>query len=309
MIPNRLVFIWLGKKLPWSAGIAIRSACQVQQPQEIVLYHEGLEFSGEGWDLVQRLPQLKVVPIDDSLFAELPDSGFCLQLFHELKSPATRANLLRLAVLYRWGGVYLDTDVIAVQPWDDLLSLSGFCGVEPVALPAHLFGSFNPIHWVVCGMRFAWRELCTRLPKGEQWFRIFEGHFAMAANNAVMGSEPGNPVLQKAFTLIAQMDPQIQRKRFRLGTHLLQQLTGNRSSPHMTVFPSNYFYPVGPEVSCHWFRKGSAHRLEQMIYPETKVVHWYNSVEARYLKEPLNAHWVDRNPTTAFAELVRRFAG
>ena len=285
------------------------SASRVQQPQEIVLYHEGLQFSGEGWELVKDLPQLKLVPIEDSLFSDLPDSGFCLQLFHELKSPASRANLLRLAVLYRWGGVYLDTDVIAVKPWDELLNLPGFCGVEPVALPAYLFESFNPLYWMVCGLRYSWRYLCTFIPRGEQWFRLFERNYAMAANNAVIGAEPGNPLLQKAFTMIAQMDPATQRKRFRLGTHLLQQLTENRSSPHMTVFSSRSFYPVGPVVSCHWFCKGSARRLDKMLFPETKVVHWYNSVEARYLKEPLNAQWVERNPTTAFAELVRRFAG
>lgn len=308
MIPNRIVFIWLGKTLPWSAGVAIRSASRVQAPDELVLYHEGLEFQGEGWDLVAGLPGLRLVAVSDALFDGLNDDGICLRLFHELKSPATRANLLRLAVLYRWGGVYLDTDVIAVRPWGDLLSLPGFCGTEPIAMPADLFGSWNPLRWLACGLRFAWRDLCTRIPRGEQWFRLFEGSFVPAANNAVIGAEAGNALLEMAFSTIQSMDESLRRKRFRLGTHLLQRLTGNRSQAAMTVFPAMYFYPVGPEVSCHWFRDGSASRLQEMLYPETRIVHWYNSVEGRFLTEPLDKNWVQAHPDSAFSELVRRYA-
>lgn len=307
MIPNRVVFIWLGKTLPWTAGVAMRSAAHVQKPDELLLYHEGLETAGEGWELVKDLPGLRLVPVADVLFEGLDDDGVCLRLFRELKSPATRANLLRLAVLFRLGGVYLDTDVVVVRPWHDLLRQQGFCGTEPVALPADLFGSLNPLRWAGCGLRFAWRELCTRLPRGEQWFRWFEGSFAAAANNAVIGAEAGNALLGRAFAVIRAMDEETRRKRFRLGTHLLQSLTGNASSPAMTVYPSTYFYPVGPEVSCHWFRAGSASRLGDMLYPETRVVHWYNSVEGRFLREPLDARWVENHADTAFAELWRQY--
>ena len=307
MIPNRIVFIWLGRHLPWSAGLALRSASRVQQPDELVLYHEGLEEAGEGWELVRGLPHLRLVEVSPSLFEGLGDEGHALRLFKEMKSPATRANLLRLAVLYREGGVYLDTDVVALRPWHDLLGQEGFCGTEPVALPSDLFGSLNPLRWAACGLRFAWRELCVRLPRGEQYFRLFEGSFAPAANNAVIGARPGNELLAQAFRTIAAMDEKMRRKRFRLGTHLLQRLTGNRSTPAMTVYPAPYFFPVGPEVSCHWFRPGSAARLGGMVLPETRVVHWYNSVEARFLQEPLDAAWVRAHPSTAFAELARPY--
>lgn len=36
----------------------------------------------------------------------------------------------RLDVIYRYGGIYLDTDVELVKPLDDLLELKGFCGFE-----------------------------------------------------------------------------------------------------------------------------------------------------------------------------------
>lgn len=36
----------------------------------------------------------------------------------------------RLDVIYKYGGIYLDTDVELIRPLDDLLELKGFCGFE-----------------------------------------------------------------------------------------------------------------------------------------------------------------------------------
>ena len=62
MIPNRLIFIWLGPKFPWSGGIAIRSAYQVHKPQSIWLVHEGMQQEGDGWDLIKDIEGRKSSP-------------------------------------------------------------------------------------------------------------------------------------------------------------------------------------------------------------------------------------------------------
>lgn len=36
----------------------------------------------------------------------------------------------RLDIIYQYGGIYLDTDVEVIKPFDELLSLSGFVGME-----------------------------------------------------------------------------------------------------------------------------------------------------------------------------------
>lgn len=306
MIPNRIFFIWFGRQLPWTAALAIRSTWHVQKPGEILLYHSGLENSGLVADLAAEIPALKLCPIEKELFENLDDGGVTYELFSELPSPATKANLVRLALLYKFGGVYLDTDVIMVEEFGKLLELRGFCGVEPVALPQEIFKSINPFRWLFCGIQFAFREFCARMPSGYKIFRLGERYYSTAANNAVLASEQGNEFFKRAFETIQKMPPAEQRKRFRLGTHLLQKLTQNQSSPEMTVLPAEFFYPLGPEVSAHWFRKGTAKQLGDMLYADTKIVHWYNSVEKRFLKTKIDGTWVEHHPDTAFSELAKK---
>ena len=54
-------------------------------------------------------------------------------------------------------------------------------------------------------------------------------------------------------------------------------------------------------------KPGTARLLDEMLCPETVIVHWYNSVESRLGGKALTAAWVDAHPETAFAEMVRRW--
>lgn len=49
---------------------------------------------------------------------------------YESKKYAFVTDYVRLFALYTEGGVYMDTDVEVLKPYDDLLSLSGFTGYE-----------------------------------------------------------------------------------------------------------------------------------------------------------------------------------
>ncbi|MBW2261322.1 MAG: hypothetical protein JRG91_05045 [Deltaproteobacteria bacterium] len=302
-IPSRLVFIWFGSRLPVTARVAVRSAMSVCRPDETLIVHQGLE-SGQVKDLVEAGARL--VPAGREWFEGLPEGGdTAMRLYDDLASPASRANLLRLAVLWRKGGVYMDTDTITLRDLDDLRRFDGFCGLEPVALPGDLFGSPNPARWLAAGVRLAVREGCVRLGSGVDVFRRLERYYASAVNNAVLGSRPGNPIIARAFAEIGRMASSMRGRRYRLGTHLLQRLTLNRSGPDMRVLPSAYFYPLGPEISAHWFREGSASRLDAFLRPETRVVHWYSSVEER-----VGLRWIDEDyirthaGRTAFARLA-----
>jgi hypothetical protein len=303
MIPNRIFFIWLGNNFPWSAGVAVFSALRTQKPEETVVYSD-IELQGEGFDLIKGEKGIVFKIIDSSIFKGLGDNGICEKLYNKLKSPASKANLLRLALLYKYGGIYLDTDIVFVKPIDDLLRFKGFCGTESVALPRELFESINPFAYIVCGLRFAWRFFCTYCPSGEQIFRKTEKFFSQSANNAILASEAKNPIIARAFEAINLMKESMRLKRYRLGTHLLENITQNRSSEFMEVLPSCYFYPLGPEICRHYFLDGTAKRLNKMLLPETRIVHWYNSVEHRFLNEPLSTAWLDKHLHSAFAKLV-----
>jgi len=158
MIPNRVIFIWLGKSFPWSGAKAICSAWKNQKPESIWLIHEGLEKKGNSWEAIKNIPTLQLMEVSDKNFEALHDDELCLSLFRTLKSPASKAHLLRLALLYKEGGVSLDTDVMEVRPWNDLLHQLAFCGVEPVAFPNAICKSLNPFRSIQCRLLFAFHK-------------------------------------------------------------------------------------------------------------------------------------------------------
>jgi hypothetical protein len=304
MIPNRVFFIWFGNKLPWAAGLAILSAKRVQNPEEILLYADS-EITGDGYDLIKDVPGIALKIIDDSLFSDLNDNGLILKLFQRFRKPALKSDLLRFALVYKYGGVYLDTDIIAVKPWDDLLKYKGFCGLEAVAFPGDLYTSSNPFRYLFAGILYLWRLLCAYLPQGWRIFRPTERFFRHSANGAILGSEPKNKMIEEFFTEISKLKEKDFSVPACIGPHIVQKATKDKSSENMETLPSAYFYPLGPDISLQYFRNGSVKHLNEILLPQTRIVHWYNSVEKKYLRQQLSKEWIEEHPTSAFAKLAQ----
>lgn len=305
-IPDRLIFVWIGPDLPLTAQIAIASAIDVCAPHETVLIADGLRPDAPGLAAVADLPGFRWQAVDDALLAELP--GFAgdgaAALYRDLKQPAARSNLLRLAELWHRGGVYLDTDTITVRPFGELLDEPAFIGVEPIAWPTGVRGSFRPDLYAKACARVVARYACQFAPRPERAFERLRRFFPLAVNNAVMGACPHNPAIGRALETIAAMPVDQRLRRFRLGTHLMQEITQNRSGEHMRVLEPAYFYPLGPEISVAWFSPNSAQRLPSSLDARTRVVHWYASVQDR-LAEPIERPFIEANRDhVAFARMA-----
>jgi hypothetical protein len=317
MIPSRLFFIWFGAKFPFANLLALRSARRGFRPSEILLIVDDPESVRSKLEECGAWPELRIEKADAAWFDGLPHGAgeIARDLFAKGLSPATKANLIRLAALHKLGGVYLDFDTITLHDGrrdpSGLLARSAFCGAEPLALPADLFASRNPFRWLAAGARLAARQAFAYVPGGWRAFRAIEGAYPALPNNAVMGAEAGHPFLDLCFRMIAELPPEERVKRFRLGTHLLQRAVRRARDEGalngFEVLPPAHFYPLGPEIAAHWFKAGTAGRLDAMLRPETTVVHWYNSVESRLWGRALTPEWLARNPDTAFAEMVRRY--
>lgn len=320
MIPSRLIFIWFGRTFPYGNLLALRAARRGFRPAEILLVADDPDALRrtleENAGDIAAWPELRLMEADLGWFDGLPHGAGAIarEVFTGKSSPATKANLVRLAALYKLGGVYLDFDALTVaapERLDALRARAGFCGTEHVALPADLFGSRNPLRWTAAGLRLAARQLCAVVPGGWRAFQAIEHLYPAEANNAVVGATAGHPFLDLCFRLMAELPPAERFRRFRLGTHLLQR-AARASAPGapgiaFDVLPPAHFYPLGPEISAHWFRRGTARHLDALLRPETTVVHWYNSVESRLGGSGLTEDWVKTHPDTAFAELVRRW--
>ena len=171
----------------------------------------------------------------------------------------------------------------------------------------------------------AWRDLCRRLPGGWRSFRRLEGWYAAAPNNAVVGSKAGGEFMGRLLEGMLAVPPERQLVRFALGTHLLQQQVASylgetqkacfssgvddvRVQGGLAVYSAPYFYPVGPEISQHWFREGGAADAEAMIEERTHVIHWYASVRTREVVPKITPDFVaERAGSLAFCKLAQPY--
>ncbi len=105
MIPNRCFFVCLQPmEFSLTSYLAIRSASDVNSPDELVLYCDRRP-SGRWWDAASKY-------VTDVALIDPPASVGGRPVVH----PAHQADLVRLDVLLRDGGVYLDMDVLSVRP-------------------------------------------------------------------------------------------------------------------------------------------------------------------------------------------------
>jgi mannosyltransferase OCH1-like enzyme len=60
---------------------------------------------------------------------DLPEDPIRPEVLERLRAPVERADILRLEILFRQGGVYVDTDLECLRPLDDLLGDEEFVAV------------------------------------------------------------------------------------------------------------------------------------------------------------------------------------
>ena len=295
MIPSICHFIWLGKEFQWPSLLALRSAAIRGEFDAIILHHEGHLSTPEIQKLQKSFPNIETWPLDlDQLFGSMGTMGSnLLNIYNRLDHHAARANLLRLLILYQYGGVYLDIDTITIASLQSLLHSSGvFCGNERIIFPITVVESTNPVTGVVSALRVGFRELMRRITKGWKIFRLVEHFYPLAVNNAILGAEKEHPFIWQLLQNIETMPPQKQQARYALGVHLLQKGIANNDRKDVVVYPPEFFFPLGPEISEHYFKIYSGADIRKVQYPTTRIIHWYASVRTRDLIPTIDENYI-----------------
>lgn len=284
-IPRQYHYIWFGDRLPFFARVAMRSAL-VRCPEAEVHLWIGPEAS-DGFDTADLAahPRFKLerLRLGDELerassFGDLPQSAI-RDVWASLRERAGQANLARLAILASRGGVYLDTDTLVLRDLAPLHESSAFCGLEPVLWPVHR-ARRRDLYGLVGGPSLGvLRTAMAAFPHGYRWQPSVSKWFSLAANNAVLGMAPGHGLAMEALRRVGHLPAQERTRRYRLGTHLLQELLAP-GGHDVTCYPPRYFYPLGPVLSRHYFRARPdvAQAAQEIITADTFVVHWYASV-------------------------------
>ncbi|HVZ35433.1 MAG TPA: hypothetical protein VG963_23560, partial [Polyangiaceae bacterium] len=104
--------------------------------------------------------------------------------------------------------------------------------------------------------------------------------YPRAVNGAVLGACAGHPLLAQLLNQTAEVPEAEWPLAHRLGTHVLQRAVAAYEGVDLMILPPEVFYPLGPEVSRHYFRRRARPDLcaQRILRPETSALHWYSSL-------------------------------
>ncbi len=311
LVPNHIHFVWFGQELPFFAQLAMRSATQHCPGATTTLWHDGSLTAASSGDVPGVL--LREIDVPELLAQAVTRGDIDAEVsrrvedvWHALEQPAARSNVVRLLVMLLEGGVYLDSDTLTLRDLADLRAHGAFVGLEHILWPKHrLEGSLRGR--IFASLLSVARGLCAGISGGYRLHRRLLPFYETAANNAVLAFSPGHPFLRAALERIASLPESQWRVRFRLGTHLVQELLDSEHGAQVTTMSPEHFYPLGPVISKHYFRPVSspAEAFAKIQTRATHVIHWYASVSE--LQSLDAAHIRDRASETIYAHLTREY--
>jgi hypothetical protein len=285
-IPPRAHFCWIGTGLPWAYVFAILSAAERSGLAEIILHHTDALADGAGLRALQAAPGVRLSRCDplaclDEAGHRLGVGGALAGLYGRLAAPTSQADVLRAAILYLHGGVYLDLDTVTIASLLPLLQMRHFVGSEFIVWPAKVRASRSPLVWARhLGLDLA-RKVMRGMPGGWKAFRRVQRCYVRGVNNAVMGMEAAAPLISDYLRAMPALAPGRQGQAYALGPDLLQEMVDRYQGNDLAVQPPEVFYPLPPEISEHWFRIGRGCDLDAVLSGATRVVHWYASVRGK----------------------------
>jgi hypothetical protein len=285
-IPARVHFCWIGTRLPWAYVFAILSAAERSGLPEVILHHtDTLEDSAELRAITGAVGVTlrRIDPIDCLRQAgnELGIGDQLAAIYGRLDSPTMRTDILRAAILFQQGGIYLDLDTVTVSSLLPLLDAAQFVGCEYIVWPHSVRISRSPVRWARSLALDLLRKAMRRMTDGWENFRRVERFYYRGINNAVMGAEPSSPLFARYLRAMPTVTPERLQQPYALGPDLLQEVVDSDRQDDLIVHDPRVFYPLPPEISEHWFRAGGNIRLEAVLSAETRVVHWYASVRTK----------------------------
>jgi hypothetical protein len=293
-VPMHAHLIWFGETFPWVNLLAVRSAALRGGFDTVFLHHDS-DLSGTPYYAELRAtPRVVLRRLDvQALLARCePYSAQLQALFDRLRTHPTRSDLVRFALLYSEGGVYLDIDTVTLRSFAPLCrGVHAFCGEERLVFPASVRNSRNPITFLAAQVRSLLRSVLRVTPRGWAFFRAIESWYPLGANPAVMGSSAGSRFITESIEQLLSIPPARQVEPCVIGPHLLQEMVKRYSGDDLAVHPSGAFFPLGPEISAHWFRNTRFTELEQVL-AQAHIVHWYASVRTKQLVPRINPDYV-----------------
>lgn len=268
---------------------------------QVVLHHTDKLDNNE---VVQALRAEGVVfsHLDpESLLNEVGDAlGLGTQLaelYCRISKPAILSDILRAAILYQQGGIYLDVDTLTIASLEPLLRDEQFIGLENIVWPYWVKTARSPLPWVRAIALDLLRKTLRRMPNGWRLFCPLRGLYFKAVNNAIIGGHANAPLFKIYLQNMLSIPNSLQNKLYAIGPDMLQNMIATKQIEHLKIYKPVTFYPLPPEISEHWFRpcKNAQASLKKAIQPQTLIVHWYASVRAKPYASQIKPDYILKN--------------
>ena len=301
-IPRQVHFCWIGTSLPWAYVFAVLSAAERSAITTIVLHHTDTLTEGPELDALRDCSRARLSRIEPRALLTQVGEGLGVgprlaALYGRLDRPVMRSDILRAALLYRDGGIYLDLDTVTVASLLPLLHAAQFIGCEFIVWPRSVRESRSPAVWAVHLGLDLLRKIFRTVPGGWKMFRRIERLYCRGLNNAVMGTEAGTRLFADYLrAMLAVPTPDLVRP-YALGPDLLGKTVAAYQGSDVTIQEPRVFSPLSPEISEHWFRVGRGVSLDAVLSAETRVVHWYASVRTKSRVAQIDPAYVQKHRT------------
>ncbi|XP_076927343.1 uncharacterized protein At4g19900-like [Bidens hawaiensis] len=233
----------------------------------VVVFSETLElnffdgFVKEGFKVAVAMPNL------DELLKDTPTLEFASVWFEWRKTkfyPTHYSELIRLAALYKYGGIYLDSDVIVMKP---LYSLTNMVGLEDESSASDINGAV-----------MAFRK---------------HSAFIMECLKEFYASYDDTNLRWNGADLLT-----------RVGSKFLHGENGFKNQMELKLQPFFAFFPISRKNITRYFtqlatdaEKADQDALYQKIVDEALVFHFWNSLTSGLVPEPesLAARLIDQH--------------
>ena len=290
-IPNRFVLLWTGRDFPLYCRLAVESLLQVDGQAEVEIHLFGQEpvAAPHFWPLQVR-DRVTFHRIDtETVFDATGDLAAPLKALYD-RIPASarsgQSNLLRYAILYERGGIYVDFDILALRDFRHLLHHPAFIGEEQVwkVDEARVEGRREP--WMVgptlsylaaYALNRSWALAGGRSLAGTAIVRSLDARWSGPnLNNAVLGAEPRSAWIRRLLQAALSASP---TRRFALGPTLVSH-AWQADSSEVARLPAAVFYFEPPTYSFRFFEGRPT-----AVPAEALLVHYVNSNHRKQLEQ------------------------
>jgi hypothetical protein len=192
---------------------------------------------------------------------------------------AALSDILRYLFLWIDGGVYLDLDILALRDLRPLLDQRAFLGREYHLVNGAVWRQDSRLRYFRTVPLTALRWVLAHVDWGVAGFQAVEGWYLKSVNGAILATEKGHPLARELMQAVPPLYPEIPRRMPAIGPDLLQDFLHGRDRPDVTIYPPEYFYPIGPTMAEQYFRRqGDVEAVKRRIVgKDTYIVHWYNN--------------------------------